>query len=437
MAAKVEPREVEVASAQRVAFDGWMLVTTLALVGMGLVMVYSSSIPDAYVVGSSTYYLKREVLWIIFGAVALVVGSRVTYTVWQRLSTLFALAGVLLLLGVLIPHVGFSSHGAQRWFQLAGFRIEPSEVVKPGLAIYFAHWLSEKGDKIRRFGACSAPFGIMLGVVCVLVLKQPDMGTAMVIALAMLAVYFVAGARLDHLGLGIGAGFAAGVAAIRLESYRGTRFAAWLDPWKYAHGAGYHTVQALLALGLGGLTGVGLGNSQQKYYLPAPYTDSIFAVTAEELGFLGALLIVGLFVLFAYRGFKIGMRAEDDFGKLLAVGITATIVIQAFINIAVITASLPFTGVPLPFISYGGSSLVMSMFGVGILLNISWKRRNGKHTSHDDSQAGGPKDDAHSHHRRQNGRTRLSGVGRRRILAPALVRTKISEQERRASRHYG
>jgi cell division protein FtsW len=252
------------------------------------------------------------------------------------------------------------------------------------------------------------------------------MGTAVVIAVSMIAVYFVAGARLDHLAAGILAGFAAALVGVRMEAYRGSRFQVWLDPWKYARGAGFHTVQALIALGRGGLVGVGPGNSQQKYVLPAPFTDSIFAVTGEELGFVGAVSIIALFVVLAYRGFKVATSAPDDFGKLLAIGITGTIVVQAFVNIAVITASIPFTGVPLPFISYGGSSLVVCLFGIGVLLNVSRQSgttvaRNSPPVTHN---AEGAIQDANSRHGRQDGGPRVSGAGRDRIASPPIVTTR-------------
>jgi cell division protein FtsW len=410
-----------------VGLDGWILVSVLALTCLGLLMVYSASISQAWVQGSSTVYLKKEGLFIVFGLMAMMVGATVRYTTWKRFSTPIAAVSVLLLVAVLVPHVGTTSNGAQRWFGFGSFQIEPSEIAKVGMAIYFAHWLSKKGDKMRSLGACTVPFGVMLGLVCILVLKQPDMGTAVVIATAMIAVYFVAGARLDHLAAGILAGFGAALVGVRMDAYRGARFAVWLDPWKYSKGAGFQAVQVLIALGRGGLLGVGPGNSQQKYILPAPFTDSIFAVTGEELGFIGAISVVGLFVLLAYRGFRVANHAPDAFGKLLAAGITATIAIQAFVNIAVITASIPFTGVPLPFISYGGSSLVVCLFGAGVLLNISLQSGTRGGPVHEpnirlkrDSRLEGPAKDANSRNRRQDGRSRVSGPGRRGVSAPAL-----------------
>jgi cell division protein FtsW len=438
MAAVAETKPVVVAVEHRAAYDHWLLASVVALLGIGLVMVYSSSIVISLRHGSPTYFLKRELIWIAIGSVALVIGARLHYSIWRRFSTLMFAGAVFLLVAVLVPHLGTSTNGAQRWFQIGSLlSVQPSEFAKLALAVYMAHWLSHKGKKVTSFRKCSAPFGIILGLVCLLILKQPDMGTAIVIALSMLTVYFVAGARLEHFAAGVAAGLGLAYLALKLQAYRGARMSAWLNPWKDPSGTGYHTIQALLALGLGGLTGVGLGNSQQKYVLPAPYTDSIFAVTAEELGLLGALLVIGLFVAFAFRGFRIASHTRDDFGRLLAVGLTASIVIQAFINIAVITASLPFTGVPLPFISFGGSSLVISMLAVGILLNVS--RNEGDHDTKRTKKDGeGGERDARNDHRRQDRRARSAGHSRRRKPSPALVPTLArSSRDADHERRYG
>jgi cell division protein FtsW len=438
MATIAEAKPTVRAVERSTSYDRWLLASVVALLGIGLIMVYSSSIVISLQYGSPTYFLKRELIWIGIGSLALMAGTRIHYSFWRRYSTLMFVAAILLLVAVLIPHVGTSTNGAQRWFQLSGMlSFQPSEFAKLALAVYLAHWLSVKGPRVTSFRKCSAPFGIILGLVCLLILKQPDMGTAIVIALSMLAVYFVAGARLEHFAAGVAAGLALAYLALKVQAYRGARMTAWLNPWKDPSGTGYHTIQALLALGLGGLTGVGLGNSQQKYVLPAPYTDSIFAITAEELGLLGALLVIGLFVTFAYRGFRVAANTKDDFGRLLAVGLTASIIIQAFLNIAVITASLPFTGVPLPFISFGGSSLVISMLAVGILLNIS--RHSGDREKGDSqNQREEEKRDAHHHHRREDGRTRSPGHSRHRKPSPALVPTLAeSAQDGEYKRQYG
>jgi cell division protein FtsW len=398
-------------------------------------MVISASIGQSFVDGQN--YLEKEGLFICAGLCAMGLGAWLKYETWKRFSTAIAAGTGLLLVLVLMPHIGASSNGAQRWFSFHGWDFEPSEMAKIALAIYFAHWLSKKGDRIRGWLACTFPFGLMLGIVCILILKQPDMGTAVVLALSMVVVYFVAGAQIQHLLAGIVGGLAMAAIGVGAEGYRMNRIRVWEDPFKYAKGPGYHIVQVLIALGRGGLFGVGPGNSQQKFLLPAPSTDSIFAVTAEELGFIGATLIIGLFVLLAYRGIKIAVDAPDDFGRLLAVAITTTIVLQAFVNIAVITNTVPFTGVPLPFISYGGSSLIVCMFSVGILLNISRESRRRVRPPKPDSDTEGRPKDAHRHHRRQDRRPRLSGTGGRRVPAPALVHSQSVGGPTRGARHYG
>lgn len=405
-------------------FDGWIVITTMALVSLGALMVYSASVNEALQANSSFGILAKQGVYTALGLAALGFGALVPYKTWGRLAIPIAAASLILLVLVLVPHVGTSTNGAQRWFQFRGAQFQPSELAKIAVAVYFARWLSEKGSKVRSFNACTAPFGIMLAMVCLLIVIQPDLGTAAVIGLAMIVMFFAAGARLEHLGIGIGTGFALAMLAVRFEAYRNARIKVWLHPWRYASSVGFHTAHVLEALGAGGLFGVGLGNSRQKYVLPAPSTDSIFAITGEELGFVGASAILLLFGILAWRGIKAAREAPDGFGRLLAVGITASITIQAFLNIAVITNSVPFTGIPLPFISAGGSSLVVSLFGVGVLLNISRQSRTSRASS-DDNGTRGSRRDEDSGDGRKDRRARLPRAGRRRVLAPVPVSTHI------------
>jgi cell division protein FtsW len=237
--------------------------------------------------------------------------------------------------------------------------------------IYLAGWLTAKGDLVRDFKACFAPFAVIMGLICVLIIKQPDLGTTIVVAVTMLSVYFIAGADMRYvLTVGAGASLFAWYMA-HSSSYRSARLLAFTDPWKDPYGNGYHIIQALMALGAGGVVGVGFGNSVQKGVLPAPHTDSILAVIGEEVGLAGTVGILLLFLVLAYRGMRAANTAPDKFGRLMAAGITCWITFQALLNYAVITSSVPFTGVPLPFISYGGTSLIVSMAAMGILLNIS------------------------------------------------------------------
>lgn len=370
-------RSVTRASALVGGIDPWLMLAFLCLICIGVLMVYSSSIFVAYQeYGSQNYVVTREIVWAILGFAALGITANIDYHRWERFSLVFLAFALLSLAAVLVPHVGTMSNGARRWISLgAGITIEPSEVAKLALILYMASWLTKKGERVRDFQACFVPFSLIVGLAALLIVREPDLGTAIVVATTMIALLFVAGANLFHLvAASVGAGFVAYVLA-HSSRYRYDRLTAFIDPWKDASGVGYHTVQALLALGSGGVFGDGLGNSTQKFVLPAAQTDSILAVLGEEWGLMGTVAVLGLFLLLAYRGVRISLNAPDGYGRLLAAGITAWISIQALLNVAVITSSVPFTGVPLPFISYGGTSLIVSMAGIGILLNVS------RHTS--------------------------------------------------------
>lgn len=378
--------------------DPWLTLSLVALVCIGVLMVYSASIAQAYATYGSPYYtVVRELVWAAVGLVALAVVVRVDYHRWHRLALpVFALSLMMLVL-VLVPHLGHSSNGARRWFSLgAGVTIQPSEVIKLALVLYLAAWLSSKGDRVADFKATFVPFSMILGFIALLIIREPDMGTAIVVVVAMFAVYFVAGANLGHMVV-VSAG-ATGVAWLlaHSSSYRYDRLMAFTDPWKDPTGTGYHTIQALLALGAGGIFGTGLGNSWQKFVIPAPDTDSILAIIGEEWGLIGTLAVLLLFLIIAYRGMRIAATAPDTFGRLLAAGITALVTFQALMNFAVITSSVPFTGVPLPLISYGGSSMVITMVSLGILLNIS------RHATGEGFARNDP------HHGRGNRRPRVS-----------------------------
>lgn len=385
--------------------DAWLVLGILALLCIGVVMVYSASVDSSYVNNGSPYYvIQREIVWAVLGFGAFLVTMHFDYWKWQRMALPFFGVAFALLVIVLLPPFGHSSHGAQRWFSLGfGISIEPSEIMKLAAVVYMAAWLTSKGDRVGDFKATFVPFSLIIGVIAYLIVKQPDLGTAIVLSVSMFAIFFLAGGSLNHIGL-LGAG--AGVVAWTLahsSSYRLNRLTAFMDPWKDQYGTGYHTVQALLALGAGGIFGVGLGNSVEKHVLPAPHTDSILAVIGEEWGLTGTLVVLALFMLVAYRGIQISVRAPDNFSRLLAAGITSWITFQALLNIAVITSSVPFTGVPLPLISYGGTSLIITMAAAGILLNIS------RHATGEGFAR------TRSDHRRGHRRTRLSGTGSRPI----------------------
>jgi len=300
----------------------------------------------------------------------MLVTMRIDYRYWRKLS----LAGMVVILPLLVVVLkfGVSAYGASRWLALGSFfQFQPSELTKLVLALYIADWLARKGNQVSTFWYGLAPFVILVGVLLGLVLLENDMGTAIIIAAIAVAMFFTAGANIGQFLLAMLCG---GLIFLKeaLKGYRYYRITGFLDPFKDVTGINLQLYQGLLALGSGGWFGVGLGASRQKTgYLPFPFTDSIFPIIGEELGFIGCALIVILFLFLAFRGFRLARRTQDLYGALLATGITTWLIVQAIINIGANTATLPYTGVPLPFISFGGSSIVVSLAAVGILLNIS------------------------------------------------------------------
>ncbi|MCD6555214.1 MAG: putative lipid II flippase FtsW, partial [Anaerolineae bacterium] len=350
--------------------DYFLIITVAALLIVGLMMVYSSTFDLAYKgFGDPAYFFRRQILWMVLGLGALIVLARIEYQFWQRVAILL-MAGALLLLGVVLVF-GNTRFGGQRWL-LPGGSVQPSELCKLAVVIYIAAWLSSKGERIRQITYGLIPFSILIGLVTGLIMFQPDLSTAVLIALTGGAMFFIAGADLLQLAISLIFGGATFVFLVSQLPHSATRIAVFLDPNSDPNGIAYHIRQTLIALGCGGWTGVGLGAGRQKFgYMPAAHTDAIFAVLGEELGLIGCLVVIGLFVALAYRGFKIALEAPDAFGTVLAAGLTCSLIIQALVNIAVVTATLPYAGVPLPFISYGGSSLVVALASVGLLLSIS------------------------------------------------------------------
>src|SRR5688572_30303641 len=353
--------------------DYALILAITGLLAFGLIMVYSSSVVTAYTAyRNQFYFFFKQLLSAGIGLVALLVLMRVDYHVLRTLSVPGLIGAVVLLAAVLIPGIGSEVYGAQRWISLGQFQLQPSELSKLALVLYIAHWLTSKREQVSDFANGLLPFGVLMTIVVALLMKQPDMGTTIVIVTTALVIFFVAGASLTHLALLSGVGAFAGVLLIRIAPYRMERFLAFLDPWANPQATSYHVVQSLLAFGAGGTTGVGLGVGRQKFFhLPFPHTDSIFAVVGEELGLIGTVPIVLAFLFFSYRGLRIAWYAPDQFGRLLAVGVTGGIAFQAMLNMAVLTSSVPFTGITLPFISYGGSSLISTLAACGVLLNVS------------------------------------------------------------------
>lgn len=351
-----------------------LLTVVGVLVPIGVVMVYSSSFVDAFTNhGDQLYYAWKQFVAAIIGTAAMLTVQRIDYRLWRRYSVhLMAVTLFLLVLTLLLPTDFTEVNGARSWIRVAGFSLQPSEIAKLALVVYFADWLSKRGGKLTNVTYGLVPFGVMLGVVCGLVMIGGDLGTTIVLVVIAAVVYFVAGASLLHLAGAASLAAGAFWAMVTIAPYRQERIAAWLDPFEYYLGAGYQPVHALYALGSGGLFGVGLGQARQKFlWLPQAHTDTIFAIIGEEFGLAGTLFIVTCFLVIAYRGLRIAGRASEPFAQLVAVGLTAWLVFQALINIAVVTTLLPFTGLTMPLVSFGGTSLVMTMVAVGVLLSIS------------------------------------------------------------------
>lgn len=367
-------------SNKRVSVDRTLLVVTVVLALVGLVMVFSAS---AVVAGNRFhdpgYFLKRQVAWLVFGFLLLHLLARVDYTVWRTLAIPILGLAVVLLVMVLIPSLGVAAKGARRWLRLGPISLQPAELVKLVAVIYLAAYVTKKGDKIANFSTGFVPPLVVVGILSGLVLLEPDLGTVVVMGVVMVGLLFLAGARLSHL-FGLACCAVPVVLALVLgSSYRRQRLLTFLAPWKDAADAGFQVTQSFLAFGSGGPFGVGLGEGKQKlFFLPEAHTDFVLALVGEELGLVGTAGIMLLFAVFVIKGFQIAARARVPFGRHLATGITLLIGLQALVNAGVVTGLLPTKGLTLPFVSYGGSSLVVSMAAVGILLSISRDRQAGQ-----------------------------------------------------------
>ncbi len=397
--------------------DYALFVAVAALLCFGLVMVYSASATANY--NDPSYWFRRELLWVGLGIVAMFITTSIAYDRWRRISVPALLSALLLLIVVLV--VGRKVNGGQRWLPIGPFTFQPSELAKLAFTLYIADWLSRKGSKqVSSFIYGAFPFALLTGVVIALVILQNDLGTAIIIAFFALAMFVTAGANLLHL-LPMAASGGVALAYIAFSTpFRASRLEAFLHPLDCASSASYQVCQGLIALGSGGLTGLGLGASRQKAgFLPNPWTDSIFAVIGEELGFIGCVAILLLIGVVVYRAFRAGRRAPDTYGALLATGFACWIAAQSFLNIGSVVALIPFTGVPLPFVSFGGSSLVTTMAAVGILLNISryYQPSSSRHTG-----ALGKQHDAGIDLRRGDRGTHLPGAGRRQSASERVQR---------------
>ena len=351
-----------------------LLIAVIALVAIGVVMVYSASSVRSYIStsdpGSQGF---QQGIWAVMGLVLMLAASRADFRVLRYAAIpVFVLTMVLLII-VLIPGIGTTAFGSRRWLYLPGIGgFQPAELAKLAVCLYLAHWLDRRGTEARGLFNGLLPFVILVAPGFLLIALEPDLGTAGVYAAASLAIFFMAGANLLYLGAVGTAVLGAAYLMVTTTAYQLQRIDGFLDPFRDPLKTGYNAVQSLMALALGGITGAGLGASRQKYlYLPAPSTDFIFSIIGEEWGLIGTLTVLALFVMVAYQGYRIAIQAPDTFSGLLAAGITTWLVAQACINMMVVTALLPVTGIPLPFISYGGSALIINLVAVGILLSIS------------------------------------------------------------------
>ncbi|AKM84619.1 TPA: putative lipid II flippase FtsW [Patescibacteria group bacterium] len=354
--------------------DYYLAVTTFVLVVFGLIMVASASVVESYAAtGSNNYYFIRQSVFAVIGIFLWWFLQKLDYRYWKRWATTLLIVAGVLLVAVLIPGLGVEAGGARRWIGFGDFTLQASEVAKFALVVYLAYWFEKKGREITDFYKTFLPFVLVLVGVFFLVMQEPDLGTALVIALIAGTMYMVAGASWGQLSGLVLAGVAGVLLLIKVAPYRLKRLLTFLNPSADPLGAGYHINQALLAIGSGGIFGLGYGHSRQKYnFLPEPSSDSIFAIIGEELGLIGSVFLVIIpFAIIVWRGLLVARKAPDMFGRMMALGLTCWIGYQAIINIGAIVGLFPLTGVPLPFVSLGGSSLVIMLAASGVLLNIS------------------------------------------------------------------
>jgi cell division protein FtsW len=349
-----------------------LLVCIFALIAIGTVLISSASVVQSQqVTGDPNFYLKQHLMALVGGIVLMIFGYVVDYGFWRRVAPFLMVISIIFLILVYVPGIGFEHGGARRWIQWPFF-FSPTEVYKLSLIIYLAAWFEKRQAHVKKFLYSTLPFLVVIGITAALIIFQPDMGTFMVIASVAGIMYFVAGASISHVVAMIGMGIVGVFALIKTAPYRMERFMVFLNPSADQSDAGYQINQALMAVGTGGLFGLGFGQSRQKFnYLPEADSDSIYAVAAEELGFLRVALIFLLFFVIAKEGFRVAKKAPDVFSRLMAVGITSWIVIQAVLNIFANISLVPLTGIPLPFISKGSTSTLVLMLASGILLNIS------------------------------------------------------------------
>jgi cell division protein FtsW len=353
--------------------DLWLFALVVVLVSVGVVMVYSASaIVAAERFHDPFFFLRKQLFWAVVGFGGLWMAMRLDYRRLERVVTPLLVVSFVLLVLVLVPPFGQEINGTRRWFRSGPVSFQPVELAKLSLVLYLASFLTRRQEVVKRFSQGLLPLLMIAGLMAGLTVIQPDLGNSLALLILTMALAYLAGARPLHMGAVAAAALPVLVVLIAMKPYRWRRMVAFMNPWDDPQGSGFQIIQSFLALGSGGWLGLGLGESKQKlFYLPEPYTDFIFAIIGEELGLVGALLVVALFALLIWRGLRIGLRAPDPFGSYLALGLTIMLATQTLVNLGVVTGALPTKGLPLPFISFGGSALLMTMFSAGVLLNIS------------------------------------------------------------------
>lgn len=350
-----------------------LFVVVAILLAVGVVMIYSASaIYAGEKMGDNFFYLKRHIVYLIMGIAVMLGVMTVDMQGLRRFSKPLLFFSAFMLLAVLVPHLGREAGGARRWFKLGPLNFQPSEFAKFAVIIYIADFAARRKSVMKSFWRGYVPPMMAIGGIAVLVLAEPDLGTAIAVVAIGLLMLFAAGVNVLHIAASVLAGLPALYVLIFSAPYRRKRMLAFLNPWADKRGVGFQIIQSFVALGSGGLLGVGLGQSRQKlFYLPASHTDFIFSIIGEELGFVGAACVVGLFMIFVWQGMKIAFSAEDDFLRFLCFGIVSLIAFEAIVNIGVVSGLLPTKGLPLPFISYGGSALLFHLMAVGVILNVA------------------------------------------------------------------
>jgi cell division protein FtsW len=395
--------------------DYLILVAVVALSALGILMVFSSSAMRGYVSEQDVFAIVGpQIQWAVLGIVAMLVMMRVDYRYLRLASVPFFIVALILLVLVLLPAIGpmrpISVGGSARWLQIGPLpAVHPAEVAKLAMVIYLAHWFAKRGMRVRSLWGGTVPFLVILAPIAFLVFREPDLGTTTVLVLTGFTMFFLAGANLLHITALGGAAVLAAV-SLGLRGYQMERIRTWLDPWSDPLGSGFHTVQGLLALGAGGIAGRGLGQSLVS--VPNAFNDFIFAEVGQEFGLVGSVIVIALFAALAYSGARVALAAPDTFGALLAAGITGWLCIQAFINIAVVVTLVPITGITLPFLSAGGSSLIISFAAIGILLSIS----------RETIEKGTWNDDASADRGRRDRRAHLPRAGRRPVAPRTTAR---------------